>query len=55
MGNYSDGSGQAVHSSYTRWSTNAAFGCTPDDNTRVELTAAKSDGKAAYADRAWTV
>ncbi|HCI12975.1 MAG: TonB-dependent copper receptor [Gallionellales bacterium GWA2_60_142] len=49
---YSDGNGQAVHSSYTRWSGNAAFGYTPDDNTRVELTAAKSDGKAAYADRA---
>ena len=49
---YSDGNGQAVHSSYTRWSGNAAFGYTPDDNTHVELTAAKSDGKAAYADRA---
>jgi iron complex outermembrane receptor protein len=48
---YKDGSGNAVHSQYTRWSTNAALGWTPDDNTRLELTAAKSDGKAAYADR----
>ena len=48
---YKDGNGVAVHSSYTRWSGNAAFGYTPDDNTRVELTAAKSDGEAAYADR----
>ncbi|MBI4809478.1 MAG: TonB-dependent copper receptor [Nitrosomonadales bacterium] len=48
---YEDGSGNAVHSKYTRWSTNAALGWTPDDNTRLELTAARSDGEAAYADR----
>ncbi len=48
---YKDGSGNAVHSTYTRWSANAALGWTPDDNTRLELTVAKSDGKAAYADR----
>ncbi len=48
---YKDGNGNAVHSRYTRWSTNAALGWTPDDNTRLELTAARSDGKAAYADR----
>ena len=48
---YKDGAGKAVHSAYTRWSTNAAMGWTPDDNTRLELTLAKSDGKAAYADR----
>jgi iron complex outermembrane receptor protein len=48
---YEDGSGVAVHSKYTRWSTNAALGWTPDDDTRLELTAAKSDGEAAYADR----
>lgn len=48
---YKDGNGVAVHSKYTRWSSNAAVGWTPDDNTRLELTAAKSDGKAAYADR----
>jgi len=48
---YKDGNGSAVHSRYTRWSTNAALGWTPDDNTRLELTAARSDGKAAYADR----
>jgi len=48
---YKDGNGQAVHSAYSRWSANAVFGYTPDDNTRIELTGAKSDGKAAYADR----
>ncbi len=52
MNDYSDGNGQAVHSAYTRWSGNAAVGYTPDDNTKLELTGAKSDGKAAYADRA---
>ncbi|MBI5429150.1 MAG: TonB-dependent copper receptor [Nitrosomonadales bacterium] len=50
-GDYSDGSGNVVHSAYTRWSGNAALGWTPDGDTRLELTAAKSDGKAAYADR----
>jgi iron complex outermembrane receptor protein len=49
---YQDGDGVAVHSAYNRWSSNAALGWTPDDNTRLELTAAKSDGQAAYADRA---
>ncbi|MEW5904144.1 MAG: TonB-dependent copper receptor [Pseudomonadota bacterium] len=48
---YKDGAGVAVHSRYTRWSGNAALGWTPDDNTRLELTLAKSDGQAAYADR----
>jgi len=48
---YKDGSGNTVHSEYKRWSTNGALGWTPDENTRLELTAAKSDGKAAYADR----
>lgn len=50
-GDYKDGSGNAVHSTYTRWSGNAAAGWTPDDNTRLELSLAKSDGQAAYADR----
>lgn len=48
---YKDGNGNAVHSFYTRWSANAALGWTPNDNTKVELTAIRSDGKAAYADR----
>jgi iron complex outermembrane receptor protein len=40
-----------VHSAYDRWSTSGAIGLTPDQDTRLELTFAKSDGKAAYADR----
>lgn len=50
-GDYSDGDGTPVHARYTRWSGNAALGWTPDDNTRLELTLARSDGEAAYADR----
>jgi iron complex outermembrane receptor protein len=48
---YQDGAGRAVHSEYLRWSTHAALGWTPDQNTLVELSAARSDGEAAYADR----
>ncbi|CAM5500048.1 TonB-dependent copper receptor [Thauera mechernichensis] len=49
--NYKDGSGREVHSSYTRWSTDAALGWTPDDDTLLELAFGRSDGEAAYADR----
>ncbi|MCB1955850.1 MAG: TonB-dependent copper receptor [Rhodocyclaceae bacterium] len=48
---YQDGDGEAVHSAFTRWSTNLALGWTPDRNTRLELTLAASDGEARYADR----
>ena len=51
MDDYRDGSGVAVHSSYRRWSANAALGWTPDDDTLLELSLAQSDGRAAYADR----
>lgn len=50
-GDYKDGNGISVHSAYSRWSANAAIGLTPGDGTRVELSLAQSDGKAAYADR----
>ncbi len=48
---YKDGNGTAIHSFYTRWSGNAALGWTPKEDTFLELSAAKSDGEAAYADR----
>lgn len=48
---YQDGKGNKVHSKYQRWSTSAAFGWTPDRDTRLEFSAARSDGQAAYADR----
>ena len=40
-----------MHSSYRRWSSRAAIGLTPDADTLLELSVAKSDGRAAYADR----
>lgn len=48
---YSDGSGQRVHSAYTRWSTGGVVGWTPDSHTRLTLSVDRSDGEAAYADR----
>ena len=48
---YRDGNGTAVHSLYTRWSGNAALGWTPNSDTLLEMSLAKSNGEAAYADR----
>jgi iron complex outermembrane receptor protein len=48
---YEDGDGRAVHAAHERWSANAALGWTPDAHTLVELSGARSDGEAAYADR----
>jgi len=48
---YEDGNGKKVHSAYTRWSTSAGLGWTPDANTRLELSGVVSDGQAAYGDR----
>ncbi|THF67115.1 TonB-dependent copper receptor [Pseudothauera nasutitermitis] len=48
---YEDGDGTRIHSRYTRWNTQAALAWTPDEHTALELSAARSDGKAAYADR----
>lgn len=49
---YEDGDGRAVHSAYSRWSTNGSLAWTPTADASVELTGAYSDGEAAYADRA---
>ncbi len=49
--NYKDGNGTAVHSAYRRWNTQLSLAWTPTDNTRLELSGARSDGEAAYADR----
>ncbi|MFN8094142.1 MAG: TonB-dependent copper receptor [Vicinamibacteria bacterium] len=52
MDDYEDGSGQAVHSGYERWAVSGAAGWTPDRATRIEVSGTRSDGEAAYADRA---
>lgn len=49
--NYEDGDGVEVHSAYQRWNTQLTLAWTPSDNTRVEISGARSDGEAAYADR----
>lgn len=49
--NYKDGDGKEVNSRYTRWNASGAVGWTPDNDTRLELSMAQSDGRAAYADR----
>jgi iron complex outermembrane receptor protein len=49
---YADGDGNNVHSAYERWSANASLLWTPGAQTYVELAAARSNGEAAYADRA---
>jgi len=49
---YEDGAGNKVHSAYTRWSTSLIGGWTPEADTRVELSVDRSNGEAAYADRA---
>jgi iron complex outermembrane receptor protein len=49
---YTDGSGRSVHSAYDRWSANASAAWTPDAQTVLEFSTARSDGEAAYADRA---
>jgi iron complex outermembrane receptor protein len=49
---YRDGDGRTVHSKYNRWSLGSEIGLTPWDNTAAVFSVDKSDGKAAYADRA---
>nr|WP_179405130.1 TonB-dependent copper receptor [Burkholderia guangdongensis] len=48
---YRDGNGRTVPSQWDKWNADAAFGWTPDDRTRVELTAGGGDGYARYAGR----
>ena len=48
---YRDGNGRTVPSLWDKWNADAALGWTPDDHTRVELTAGTGDGYARYAGR----
>lgn len=48
---YRDGDGKQVNAAYRRRSLTAALGWTPDEHTRVELSAIESRAEAAYADR----
>ncbi|HET8869869.1 MAG TPA: TonB-dependent copper receptor, partial [Aquabacterium sp.] len=48
---YRDGHGDLVHSAYQRSSLTAVAGWTPDEDTRFEVSAIQSRGRAAYGDR----
>ncbi|WP_237067770.1 TonB-dependent copper receptor [Microbulbifer guangxiensis] len=48
---YRDGDGVTVHSRYERWQGQTSLAWTPDEDTRLALSASRSDGEAAYADR----
>lgn len=48
---YRDGNDKLVHAAYQRKSLTAAAGWTPDEHTRIELSAIESRAHAAYADR----
>lgn len=49
--NYQDGDGIDIHSAYQRWSSEVSAAWTPSDQLFFELSAGRSDGEAAYADR----
>ncbi|VVE55556.1 TonB-dependent copper receptor [Pandoraea sputorum] len=48
---YRDGNGNGVPSQWDKWNTDAALGWTPDEHTRIELSAGGGDGYARYAGR----
>jgi iron complex outermembrane receptor protein len=48
---YKDGSGQAAHTQYERWSLHGTLGWNVNAAHRLELGGILSDGEAAYADR----
>ncbi len=50
-GDYKDGDGTTVNSAYRRRSLSTAVSWTPDEHTRLELSAIESRARAAYADR----
>lgn len=49
---YRDGTGAAVHSRYERWSGELDAGWRPSARHELVLSGGRSDGEAAYADRA---
>lgn len=48
---YEDGNGRTVPSQWDKWNADAELGWTPDEHTRVALTAGTGDGYARYASR----
>ncbi|WP_376766096.1 TonB-dependent copper receptor [Acerihabitans arboris] len=50
-GDYRDGGGRRVPSRWDKWNGDLAFGWTPDNQTRMELSLGRGDGEASYAGR----
>ncbi len=48
-GDYLDGNGDPIRSSYNRWNARGALGWTPDNDTLLEVSAEMSDGQMANA------
>ena len=48
---YRDGAGRVVPSAWDKWSSDAAFGWTPDADTVIEIGAGRGNGQARYAGR----
>lgn len=48
---YEDGNGHVVPSSWNKWNVDTAIGWTPNEETRLELSAGSGDGEARYAAR----
>ncbi|MGG4774410.1 TonB-dependent copper receptor [Paenalcaligenes sp. Me52] len=48
---YEDGNADKVPSKWKKWNTDVAVGLTPNDDTRIELSAGAGDGEARYAGR----
>lgn len=46
---YRDGNGDKVFSYYDRWNVDTTVGWTPSEDTRLEFSAGRGDGQAAYA------
>src|SRR5690606_13433839 len=49
---YRDGDGTTIHSEGERWSADLDLLWRPSDRGEIVLSAGRSDGEAAYADRA---
>ena len=50
-GDYRDGADRRIPSRWNKWSGDVALGWTPDDDTLLEISGGKGDGKASYAAR----
>jgi len=50
-GDYKDGNGRRVHSSWDKWNTDLTLGVTPNPDTVLELSAGRGNAQTRYAGR----